>query len=510
MKFIDSFLNKITMYKLTLYYLLAIIGYAVFLGFTGTFFFNPINILLSATLSLFSCLIFNFIFSKFFRAITNSESAIITALILTLLLPTLFPLNVPFILLASFLAMGSKYLAVIEKHHIFNPAAVSVAAISLLSPEHTAVWWVGTSHLMPVVLIGGLLLIRKIQREKMVFSFFVTYFIILAILGIFKDGSLFAVFNLWERSILSSSVLFLGFVMLTEPITSPSTSKKQIYYAILVAILFTTPEVGFFNFVLIPELALCVGNLFSYIISPFYRFELTLKEKRKVATDTYEFAFERPNFSFLPGQYMEWTLPHGNIDSRGNRRYFSLSSSPTEDELSMSIRFYSPPSSFKRKLLGFINGSKIVATQLAGDFIMPKDLSKPLVFIGGGIGIAPFKSMIKYIIDKNIKVNIIIIYANRHDDDIAFKELFDKAKQYGVKTIYILTDKNKIPLNWEGQSGYITIDFIKKEIPDFDKRLFYLSGPQIMIENFVLILKKLGLKNSQIISDFFPGYSENK
>ena len=498
------------MYKLTLYYLLAIIGYAIFLGFTGTFFFNPLNILLSTTLSLFSCITFNFIFAKFFRAATNTESAIITALILALLLPTLFPINAPFILLASFLAMGSKYLAVIEKHHIFNPAAVSVAAISLIFPEHTAVWWAGTSHLMPVVLIGGLLLVRKIQREKMVFSFFVTYLIILAVLGIFRDGSLLAVFNLWKGSILSSSLLFLGFVMLTEPITSPNTNKKRVYYAILVAILFATPEIGFFNFALTPELALCVGNLFSYIISPFYRFELILKEKRKVATDTYEFAFEKPKFAFLPGQYMEWTLPHSNVDSRGNRRYFSLSSSPTENELSMSVRFYSPPSSFKRKLLGFVNGSKIIATQLAGDFVMPKDLSKPLVFIGGGIGIAPFKSMVRYVMDKKIKVNITIIYANRHSDDIAFKELFDQAKHFGIKTIYTLTDKEKIPSDWDGEVGYITEDLIKREVSDYQNRFFYLSGPQMMVENFTSIFRKLGLKNSQIISDFFPGYTESK
>ncbi len=508
MKYIDSFLNKFTMYKFTMYYLLVIIGMAVIFSFFKIILYNPLDILLSTILAVISCYIFNWIFSVIFKAPTSSDSAIITALILVLLIPTKFPMNATFILLASFLAMASKYFATIDKHHLFNPAAVSLAAIALLSPEHSAIWWVGTTPLMPFIVIGGLLLMRKIQRESMVITFFISYFIILGAIAIFKNES---ILTLWQKSILESSLFFLGFVMLTEPLTSPATKIKRIYYAIFVSILFATPQINLFNFSLTPELALCVGNVFSYIISPFQRLELFLKEKRQIAYDTYEFAFEKPKkFAFIPGQYMEWTLPHNDVDLRGNRRYFSLSSGPLDNEISIAVRFYTPPSSFKKNLLDLNGDKKIIASQVAGDFTLSKDLDKPLVFIAGGIGIAPFKSMIKNIMDKKLKANIILLYANRHIEDIAYKNLLDQAEKFGIKTIYTLTDVKSTPKDWKSETGYVNENLIKREIPDFKNRIFYISGPQLMVDNFKEILGKIGVKRKNIKSDFFPGYNESK
>nr|MBI5455510.1 RnfABCDGE type electron transport complex subunit D [Candidatus Levybacteria bacterium] len=511
MKFIDSFLNKITMYKLTLYYLIFLIIVSVVLSILGILSYNPLDILVSTFIAITVCSITNFIFAKIFKASTNIESVFITALILVLIIPVKFPLHATFIGAVSFIAMASKYLLTIEKRHIFNPAAVAVVAVTLFSPEHNATWWVGTLAMMPFVLIGGLLLTRKIQRESMVFSFLLTYLAIISIESVIRTGSLLSIISALKHSVIGSALLFFTFVMLTEPLTSPARKRLQKYYGYAVAFLYLTPQLRFVNFAITPEMALCIGNIFTYIINPNYRFSLSLKWKKQLSSDTLEFAFDKPlDFKFIPGQFMEWTLPHKKTDNRGNRRYFSIVSSPTEQIIKILVKFYSPSSSYKKELFNVLEGKEIIASQVSGDFTLSKDVKIPMVFIAGGVGIAPFISMIQYLIDKNIVMDIILIYSNRTDNEILYKDILERARQNGVKTIYVLTDKEHLPADWQGLSGHLNEDVIKTQIPDFSKRKFYISGPQLMVQSFEKILKKAGVKKKKIKTDFFPGYSENK
>jgi glycine betaine catabolism B len=509
MKYIDSLLNRITMYKLTLYYLIFLIGAAVSLSYFGILKYNPLDILINSFLAVIVSFISNYIFAKITKATTNTESVFITALILVLIIPVKYPLGMPFIFGASVLAMAAKYLLTVNKKHLFNPAAVSVVAIALLSPEHAATWWVGTPVMLPFVLIGGLLLIRKIKREDMAFNFLIAYLVVIAFEAFITTGSLQAIISKWQITVLHSALFFFMFVMLTEPLTSPATGKLRNYFALIVAFFYATPTLNILQISFSPEIALVLGNVFSYIVDPNYRLNLPLKFKHQLSADTYEFVFDKgKDFRFIPGQYMEWTLPHEKIDSRGNRRYFSISSSPTENIISMTIKFYNPSSTYKKELLNMQNGKQIIATQVAGDFVLPKNLKTPLVFVAGGVGIAPFKSMIQYIIDKNLLVDIVLLYTNRTVNDILFSDIFAKGRANGVKTIYNLTDLKSLPDRWGGASGYITKESVTRDIPDFKKRIYYVSGPQLMVQNFEKTLRESGVKSSQIKTDFFPGYSE--
>jgi ferredoxin-NADP reductase len=443
------------MYRLTLYYLIALVVIAAVV-------LRSVDIVLAAIIAVIVSYVANHLLAKFFRVNANVESVYITALILTLIVPTRLPLNLAFIIGAAVVAMLAKYLLVVEKRHIFNPAAISVVAISLLSPEHAATWWVGTPIMLPFVLVGGLLLIRKIQREQLVTYFLATYFLVIAAGLFINGGSLAAILTLWQKSVLYSPVFFFAFAMLTEPLTSPANSRQRDYYGIVTALFFATPQLRLISIGLAPEMALSLGNLFSYIINPNYRLELFLKWKKQLSKDTYLFGFKKQkDFAFIPGQYMEWTLPHKNTDSRGNRRYFSIASSPTEEDLMMAVKFYDKPSSYKKELLEVESNKKIVANQVSGDFILPKDLKTPLAFIAGGVGIAPFRSMIQYIIDKKLSVDIILLYTNRNEQDILFSDIFKKAEKNGVKTIYNLTDIQNVPADWSGSTGYITREKIQ-------------------------------------------------
>jgi ferredoxin-NADP reductase len=236
---------------------------------------------------------------------------------------------------------------------------------------------------------------------------------------------------------------------------------------------------------------------------------LTLKERTLIANDTYEFVFaEDKKLSYKAGQYMEWTFSYDHPDMRGNRRYFTLASSPTEDTLKLGLKFYPNPSGFKSHLLTLPIGEVIVAAQCAGEFIMPHDISKKLVFIAGGIGVTPFRSMIKYCADTGEKRDITMLYSNKTVEDIAYKNIFEEAREkIGIKTLYVVTETKDKTLGQDMYSGSITKEMIQKEIPDYRERAFYISGPHGMVVAFQKTLSEMGISNSQIKTDFFPGFT---
>ncbi len=252
---------------------------------------------------------------------------------------------------------------------------------------------------------------------------------------------------------------------------------------------------------------MCGANLFSYIINPNYHLDLILDKKERLTKDTMYFIFKtKSRIKYISGQYMEWMLPHNNTDNRGNRRYFSLASSPTEDRLAITVRFFEKSSSYKKALYSLNKGDSIIASELSGDFILPTDAKKGIVFIAGGVGIAPFRSMLKYIIDKRARMDITLFYSVRSEEDILFSEILSKAKYSGVKVIYTATDD--IPSEWDGERGFIDSAMIKRNVSDYKSKLYYISGPQLMVDNMHHTLLSMGVKRKDIKEDFFPGYNE--
>src|ERR1035437_5118568 len=164
-KKIDDFLNKITMYRVVLYGLLLIDLAAIILSLFHILPDSPLAILFSTLFITTICLAVNMIFAWAYNAPTNTESVYITGIILALIItPISNPNDLQFFSIAiwaSVIAMASKYLLAINKKHVFNPVAISVA-ITALALNQSASWWVGTSSLSIFVLIVGLRIIRKI------------------------------------------------------------------------------------------------------------------------------------------------------------------------------------------------------------------------------------------------------------------------------------------------------------------------------------------------------------
>ncbi len=525
MSFIDNFLNRITMYRLVLYVLIIMLALAAIFGYFGLLPYSPVSILFSAAFVTIVCWITNTFASWAFNAPINVESAYITALILALIIaPIKAPgaQNLAFLFWASVLAIASKYVIAIGKKHIFNPAAFAVA-VTALTMNQNANWWIGTSAMLPSVIVGGFLIVRKIKRGDLCWSFFAAAAVSIFGFAIARGAGFGATLN---HLLVNSPLVFFATVMLTEPLTTPPTKHLRIAYGVLVGLLFA-PQVHIGQIYSTPELALLTGNFFSYLASPKQKLVLELRGKIRLAPTIFDFVFSADKkIKFKPGQYLEWTLEHEKSDSRGCRRYFTIASSPTEKGIILGVKFYDPPSSYKEALFDLKPGDKIIASQLAGDFTLPKNPRQKLAFIAGGIGITPFRSMIKYLLDKNQPRDIVVFYSNRDAQDIVYGEILETAgKRLGIKTIYAITDPNtglesalmpgqnsaalpsQKPAALALHKGPITERLIASELPDFSERVFYISGPRSMIKAYEKTLGNMGVAKNKIKTDYFPGFA---
>jgi len=506
---IDNALNRVTMYRLVLYYLIFLVVAAVALSLFGLLPFQPVDLLVSISVLVFVCWISNSILAKVFNVPANAESLYITAFILALLITPpsparSFAAGSAFVVWAGVSAMASKYILAIRRQHIFNPAALAVA-LSAFTLNRAAGWWVGTFTMMPFVLAGGLLVARKIARFGLVLSFLAAACAVNLGASLAKGTGVLPAAG---QFFAETPILFFAFVMLTEPLTSPAERTPRIVYGAMVGFLFA-PSLHVGRVYSTPELALLAGNALSYLMSPKARYVLKLRAKTQLAHGVYDFRFAADRrLRFRPGQYLEWTLRHSRPDSRGNRRYFTIASSAAEREVRIGVKFHLKASSFKRSLLAMRPGDEIVASQLAGEFVLPADKRAKLVFMAGGIGITPFRSMIKHLLDHDERRPIAVLYSNRTAPEIVYTDVLEEARRrLGIETVYTLTDANNVPPDWQGGTGRVDAAMIAKTVPDYRERTFYLSGPRSLVVGFEEVLGNIGIPKSRIKTDFFPGFA---
>lgn len=478
---IDRLNDKLTSYRLMLYFLVALAGWALFGSFFDKVPYSWHEIIISGIWLIGICWAANKVISKFLDIPANKESDLITGLILTLILaPPKDTAGFAVLAAAASAAIASKYVITFQKSHIFNPAAFGAVIAGDFFHKYPA-WWVGTKFITPLVVIGGVLILRKMKRFTMAGAFLATFILYLIFGTDFGSNA----HSLWVE-LISTQVLFFVVVMLIEPLTSPVKMRDCLLYAIVVGILYTATKLGFS-----PEEALLVGNLLTFIIARNRRYQLKFVRRVKEAEGIYSYIFTMPkDFRFRAGQYMEWTIAHNKTDSRGNRRYLTIASSPTEQNLMFTIKHPQPASAFKQKLDEFKPGDTILASRLAGDFTLPNNVNKKVAFMAGGIGVTPFRSMIKYVADKKQPRDITLIYSANGPEELSFQKLFDDAD---LKAHYV-TD------------GRIDRSKIKSLLPDYKERTFYISGPYGFVNAVHAALLELGVTGKQIVTDYFPGY----
>jgi ferredoxin-NADP reductase/nitrite reductase/ring-hydroxylating ferredoxin subunit len=255
------------------------------------------------------------------------------------------------------------------------------------------------------------------------------------------------------------------------------------------------------------------------------RFELTLLEKRKHQdTDVMSFRFGRQDnishdiFNYAAGQYAFFDIGGVYNDSKGPVRHFSVASSPAEEEIMISTRIRDTP--YKKRLSSLEIGSKANVSKPLGNFVLHDDYSKPAVLLSGGIGVTPFRSMIKYATDNQLPIRIVMFDSNRNIPNTLYKEELDEClnKNKNLKIVYTITEKeddkqapSAVGVNneWRGERRRIDEIMLTKHLNDNEIKnsIFYICGPPGMVNVMrELLQKSLLIPKDRIRTEEFTGY----
>jgi glycine betaine catabolism B len=496
---LDRLLNDIPMYRITLILLGILAACAALLSVVGTLPYPPLALTSGLIILFLTTYLVNAFFDYVYDAPSNPESTAITALILFFVMaPATSYLDAALLVLAGSVAVASKYVIAYRKQHLINPAAFGALIVGI--PTGAAIWWVGTPSLFIATAVLGFCLLRKLHRFSLALIALAVSLIVAGIHGVLAGDSLIVVLL---QALFSGPVLFFVTFMLTEPLTAPGTTRGQLIYGALVGAGMSWPFTlgGLYT---TPELALALGNIGAFFTGMRRRLLLTLTAVTEVARDTYDFAFTKPKgMSFIPGQYLEWTIPHAPSDTRGIRRYFTIASAPEEAELHIGVKIGEQHSSFKDRLKQLAPGALIAASTRSGSFTLPTDSTAKLLFIAGGIGITPFRSMVAHLQATGATRDITLIYAARTYADAAYADFFEAATACGITTHYILSEqRDALP---EGaHAGVLDAALLAKLCPDARERIAYLSGPNAMVQAYKQLLRATGAR--AIKTDYFPGF----
>ena len=258
--------------------------------------------------------------------------------------------------------------------------------------------------------------------------------------------------------------------------------------------------------------------------------ELTLLEKDKIeGTDVTSFKFSKQNdqvgeedntipLNYTAGQFAFFDIGGVYDDPKGPIRHFTISSSPTENFIMFSTRIRDSP--YKKRLSTLEEGSRVKVRGPEGQFVLHEDYSKPAVFLSGGIGVTPFRSMIKYATDKQLPLKITMFDSNRNRENILFKEEFDNwaTANKNLKVIYTISDdqgqnekqqSSSAANDWKGEYGRIDKAMILKHMDTnmLNNSIFYICGPPSMLKAMQSLLQdNLEIPKERIKVEEFTGY----
>lgn len=223
---------------------------------------------------------------------------------------------------------------------------------------------------------------------------------------------------------------------------------------------------------------------------------LKFKEKIENTPDVYSFVFEKPmDFNWTAGQYFQMVLPHDNPDSRGIKRFFSISCAPFENIVMITTRIEAGNcSSFKMALLDIKKGTEVEFSAPRGKLTV-NAVDKKLVFVAGGIGITPIRSILLDLAYSGRIREIDLMYSNR-DENLPFKNDFeDMQKRAPGFNIYYFISPKRIDKD--------SIGLIYEKFPDC---YAFISGPPVMVKSVEELFAAEGLTDKNIRTDYFPGY----
>ncbi|WP_342024174.1 oxidoreductase [Arthrobacter citreus] len=503
---LDAFTGRWTMYRLTVILLLAVTAWSFVLSFAGALAFTPSELAATAATAVVSALVASRVMGLLFRTRPQTDSSLITGLLLYFLLwPSTEGSALLTVALAAGAATVSKYLLVWRGRHIFNPAALG-AAVLALTGLGAAVWWVAAPLMLVAVLPAAAVILYRNRLLPMAAVFLLAAGVIITVRMVMAGEALPTALGIL---LASYPVVFFAGFMLSEPLTLPPRRWQRLLEAGVVGVLFAVPLSAGPVF-MSPELALLAGNVLAFALAPRTGIRLRLRENRALTPTARELVFEptRP-LRFQPGQYVELSIPHGTADARGTRRIFSLTTAPQDSAtVAVGLRAAEPASSFKTALLKLKPGAVVSATSVAGDFLLPRDRTVPLLLIASGVGITPFMSQLRSLAaggdgrgPGTVERDVVLVYAAASVDELAYAA---ELHRLGIRVLVCTpTDPQISGWTYLGP-GLPDAEALASAVPDISRRAGYVSGSPAAVAAARAAVRRAG--GRPVRTDAFLGY----
>ena len=499
-------IDRLSMYRFVLLALVVLAVYALGVAaFDSEFAYTASELLGSLAILVVTCAVVTYACAAVVRVPPGSESWLITALILFFIFPGLTDADTGWgLVLAGAIASASKYVIAFRRRHIVNPAVAAAVICYLFAyfevgPFLFGFWWVAAEQLLIPMIVIGLAVVWKLREWWLVGTFLVVSLVTAIYVALDIDTPLG---DALELAVKSTPLLFVAAIMLTEPLTSPSTRVQSVIYAAIVGILMYWGETfeitDDYTLVFTPEIALLAGNLFAFVAARRWRRTvLTVHSVQPIGTDTYE-VLASPAVRFRPGQWALVSAPTWSpaIEKQGTRRVLSMAGAPGETHTRFGFTAGAQQSPFKKRLIDDGAGTRLYIDEIGGDFTLPSSLSAPIVFVAGGIGVTPFRSMLADLCGRGADMSkVSLIYAANGDDRLVYGDVLDSARAAGATVVTVT-------------GGLVSADDVAAVAHPGSH--YYLSGPPAMLDAIkpMLLRAEPGLRWQpwRLHTDRFIGY----
>jgi ferredoxin-NADP reductase len=241
-------------------------------------------------------------------------------------------------------------------------------------------------------------------------------------------------------------------------------------------------------------------------------YEMTLVDRQRIARDTMAFWLDTngASFGFRAGQHADFMFMRPCMEGENdNSRTFSIASSP-HDKRPVMIAMRMRRTAFKTALKSAALGTKFIVSRPRGSFTLHRDITRPAVFLAGGIGITPIRSILQWATQERLPHKVYLFYSNREAEDAAFLEEFESMTAQNPNFALILTVTGHKTLAWPYEKGHINRQMLTRYLLGLNGPIYYIAGPSGMVTATTDLLYASGVSDDDVKTEEFGDYKPHQ